>query len=89
MITSRTIEKSLHYNIDLTESYPGLNSVFAAAVVNRAFSEMLLKDPEAALQQGYLGKGFALSQEETAVILSASANSLSELAQQVILTLRK
>jgi len=89
MITSRTLEKSLSYNIDLQESYPGLNSVFAAAVVNQNFCKTLLQNPRAALEQGYLGKGFALNPEETSLILSIRARSLPELAKQVALTLGK
>jgi len=43
----------------------------------------LLSQPEAALQQGYLGNTFDLTLEERALIVSIRANSLPELAQQV------
>jgi hypothetical protein len=89
VITPRALDENFHYDFDFRESYPGLNSVFAAAVVNREFGELLLSDPEVALKQGYLGKGFALSREETSAILSIRAASLSELAQQVMLVLRR
>lgn len=61
----------------------GLNRVFAAAVVNRQFCDMLLKDPQEALQRGYLGETFILTPEENALIASIRANTLSDLAKQV------
>jgi hypothetical protein len=61
----------------------GLNRVFAAAVVNRQFCDMLLKNPQEALQKGYLGETFTLTPEENALIASIRANTLSDLARQV------
>jgi hypothetical protein len=61
----------------------GLNRVFAAAVVNRQFCDMLLKNPQEALQKGYLGETFTLTPEENALIASIQANTLSDLAKQV------
>lgn len=65
----------------------GLSRVFAAAVVNRQFCDMLLQDPSIALQKGYLGESFSLSKEEQDLIISIRANSLSDLAKQVNRTL--
>jgi len=59
----------------------GLGHLFAAAVVNRQFREMLLDDPEAALQRGYLGEGFELSREERERLTSVRAQSLADLAK--------
>ena len=59
----------------------GLSHLFAAAVVNRQFREMLLEDPEADLQRGYLGEGFDLSREERDSLTSARAQSLADLAK--------
>jgi hypothetical protein len=61
----------------------GLSQVFAAAVVNRQFCDLLLQDPSIALQKGYLGETFSLSKEEQDLITSIRANSLSDLAKQV------
>lgn len=61
----------------------GLNRVFAAAVVNRQFCDMLLKNPREALQKGYLGEVFTLTPDEVALIASIRAESLSDLAKQV------
>ena len=89
MITSKTFTTNLSFKTDLRESHPGLSSVFAAAVVNQNFREMLLSDPEAALQRGYLGRDFALSREETFLIVSINAKSLTDLAKQIVQTLGK
>lgn len=61
----------------------GLNRVFAAAVVNRQFCDMLLKNPQEALKKGYLGETFTLTPEENDLIASIQANTLSDLAKQV------
>ncbi len=65
----------------------GISRVFAAAVVNRQFCDMLLQDPSIALQKGYLGESFPLSKEEKDLIVSIQANSLSDLAKQINRTL--
>jgi len=65
-----------------------MSRVFAAAVVNRQFCDMLLSDPHQALQKGYLGETFSLSKEEQDLIVSIRANSLSDLAKQVDRSLR-
>jgi hypothetical protein len=64
-------------------SSSGLSQVFAAAVVNQQFCDMLLHDPSIALQKGYLGEAFSLSKEEQDLITSIRAKSLSDLAKQV------
>jgi len=85
MIASTMFKEKVDYKPNLSsETHQGLTSVFAAAVVNQNFREILLRDPKAALNQGYLGKGFSLSQEETSLILSINASSLGDLARQII-----
>lgn len=86
MITSRTYTK-MPLKIDPQDSHSGLSGLFAAATVSRSFRDMLLKDPEQALKQGYLGKGFGLSQADAALIVSLNAKSLPDLAKQVVQTL--
>jgi hypothetical protein len=87
MITSQTFTTKLPLKIDPKEMHSGLSSLFAAAVVSRSFRDMLLSDPETALRQGYLGKGFDLSQEDASLIVSLNARSLADLARQVVQTL--
>lgn len=59
----------------------GLSHLFAAAIVNRQLREMLLEDPEAALQRGYLGEDFELSREERKHLTTVHARSLADLAK--------
>ena len=58
MITSNTFKTKAPFRVSSRDSHPGLNSVFAAAVVNREFRNMLLQDPKIALENGYLGEQF-------------------------------
>ena len=86
MNISTMFKPNLDYKSDFShETHSGLNSVFAAAIVNQNFREALLRNPEAALDQGYLGRRFSLSQKETSLILSITASSLADLARQIIL----
>lgn len=87
MITSKTFTTNLSFKTDLEEAHSGLSSVFAAAVVNQSFRDMLLSDPETAIQRGYLGRDFALSQDETYLLVSINASSLTDLAKQVVQTM--
>ena len=66
-----------------SRSKTGLNKLFAAAVVNDQFCQLLLDEPEIALQQGYFGDTFDLSSDEEALIVSIRAKTLSDLARQV------
>jgi hypothetical protein len=86
MITSRFTTK-IPLKIDPQDQHAGLSSLFAAAVVSQGFREMLLQDPERALAQGYLGKGFGLSQADASLIVSLNAKTLADLARQVVQTL--
>ncbi len=87
MISSRTFTTKMPLKIDPEDKHTGLSGLFAAAVVSKDFCRMLLNDPEQALQQGYLGKGFGLSQADASLIISLNAKSLADLAQQVTKTL--
>lgn len=69
---------------DSPRSFQQLSKLFEAAVLNSQFRQLLLKDPEVALQQGYLGNSFDLTPEERSLIISIQATSLPELAQQVL-----
>ncbi len=63
-----------------------LNRLLAAAVVNDEFCRLLLDDPGQALEIGYQGESFHLSVEERALILSIRANTLTELAKELVRT---
>ena len=67
----RTVERS------------GLYRLFAAAVVSNQFRTTLLREPEVALADGYLGQVFALTDQEKTIIKSVRAKTLTDLAQKV------
>jgi hypothetical protein len=61
----------------------GLHRLFAAAVVSGQFRETLLRKPEEALANGYLGQAFVLTDHERSVIKSIRAENLTDFAQKV------
>jgi hypothetical protein len=84
MISPLTYQNKLTINLtSRSNNSSGISRVFAAAVVNQQFRDILLQDPNIALQNGYLGETFSLSKEEQDLIVSIRANSLSDLATQV------
>jgi hypothetical protein len=87
MIAPSTLRTTAPLKLKPGDAHAGLSGVFAAAVVSRNFREQLLKDPEQALKRGYQGKSFGLSNEDAALVVSISAGSLRDLAQQVVQTL--
>ena len=86
MITSRTFTTKMPFQVGSRDSHLGLNSVLAAAVVNKEFRNMLLKNPRAALENGYQGEQFLLSAEEHSLLASIQANSLTDFAQQIVVS---
>jgi hypothetical protein len=60
-----------------------VNKLLTAAVVSKAFCQLLLSNPAQALEDGYNGMRFALSNQEKELLLSIQAKSLSELASQM------
>ena len=87
MITSRVFTTKMPLKMSPDEQHRGLSNLFTAAVVSESFRNLLLNDPEQALQQGYLGKRFALSPADASLIISLNAKSLTDLAKQVVQTL--
>lgn len=61
----------------------GLHRLFAAAIVSDQFRETLLRKPEEALANGYLGQTFILTDQERTLIKSIQAETLTDLAQKV------
>jgi hypothetical protein len=86
MISIQTQRQSFPLTITQSKSLE-LSRLLAAAVINHQFCHMLLDDPEAALQRGYQGEAFLFSDEERALIISIRADSLTDLAYQLIRTL--
>jgi hypothetical protein len=65
-------------------SVGGVSSLIAAAVVDSSFRELLLANPAYALERGYYGQCFQLSDEERQLVESIRANSLSDFASQLV-----
>jgi hypothetical protein len=61
----------------------GLHRLFAAAIVSDQFCSTLLRKPEEALANGYLGQTFILTEQEKTLIKSIRAETLTDLAQKV------
>ncbi len=61
-----------------------LSRLMAAAVINQEFCQLLLQDPGLALCNGFQGETFLFTKEERDLILSIRADSLPELADQLI-----
>ncbi|MBL8077129.1 MAG: hypothetical protein JNM55_04140 [Anaerolineales bacterium] len=84
MIAPLAFESPVSLNIQpVSLQSPGLTRMFAAAVVNRQFCEMLLNNPQEALQRGYLGETFSLTKDECELLVSIQARSLADLARQI------
>ena len=60
-----------------------LHRLFAAAIVSDQFRTTLLREPERALANGYLGQTFALSDQEKKIIKTIRAENLTDFAQKV------
>ena len=63
--------------------HTGLHRLFAAAIVSDQFCKTLLRKPEEALANGYLGQPFQLTDQEKLLIKSIQADTLTDLAQKV------
>jgi hypothetical protein len=60
-----------------------INRLLAAAVVSSNFRKLLLSDPMQAIQSGYAGEKFNLSEDELNIILSIQSISLTDFAAQL------
>ena len=61
----------------------GLHRLFAAAIVSDQFRATLLREPDQALANGYLGQTFTLTDKEKSIIRSIRAKNLTDFAQKV------
>lgn len=69
---------------DAPTDHSELCRLLAAAVVNRDFCALLLDDPAMALQCGYFGETFRLADADRDLLLSLRADSLADLAGQLV-----
>jgi len=86
MLNTRTLPLTIAVQESVGERLE-LSRLLAAAVVNKDFEDLLINEPQVALQQGYEDERFLLTQEERDLVLSVHAGSLAELAQILVRTL--
>jgi hypothetical protein len=87
MIYTKTLQVPIYIDVQPTaDDHLEMNRMLAAAVVSHQFCRLLIDDPASALQNGYQGKTFLLSEEERALILSIRADSLADLARELVRT---
>ena len=73
--TDRVEETTNHR--DKTECSEEISRLFSAAIVNRRFRKQLLNDPLSAVQRGYDGEIFSLSEAELQALEAAVADDAS------------
>jgi hypothetical protein len=61
-----------------------ISRLISAAVVDSSFRKLLLSKPGKAMDAGYLGEMFELTEYDRALILSIQASTLSDLAAQLV-----
>jgi hypothetical protein len=83
MIAPIMNQPSVKVNDSMSIQSAALSRLFAAAVVNQQFCEMLLTNPQEALRKGYLGETFMLTKAERELIISIRARSLADLAREI------
>jgi hypothetical protein len=59
-----------------------IHRLFAAAIVSDQFRTTLLRAPEEALANGYLGQTFALTDQEKKIIKTIQAENLTDFAKK-------
>jgi hypothetical protein len=85
MLTTQDLRCSVSMQVSPSpEDHPELSRLLAAAVVNPSFCNNLLVDPQTAIESGCHGETFNLSDAERYSLLSIRADSLAELAQNII-----
>jgi hypothetical protein len=84
MLTTTELQCSVSMMVSPSpEDHLELSRLVAAAVVNPSFCQRLLVDPKCAIENGYQGETFLLSDAARYLILSIHAESLAELAKQI------
>ena len=82
------VNTELQYSIPLLvspslEDHLEISRLMAAAVVNPSFRQLLLVDPGQAIENGYQGETFILSDAARYLLLFINADTLADLARQV------
>jgi len=84
MITTQTLRSNFRVLVTRhVDDRSSLSRLLSAAVVSRQFRDLLLRDPQTALQRGFQGEVFSLTSEEQNLLISIRAESLADLAGQL------
>jgi hypothetical protein len=84
MITTKELQTPVSLMVSpSSEDHLELSRLLAAAVVSPPFCQQLLVDPKQAIEDGYQGETFLLSDAERYLLLFIHADSLVELARQI------
>ena len=85
MLTNQDLRCSLSMLVaPSAEDHLEISRLLAAAVVNPAFCNRLLVDPQSAIENGCHGETFHLSDAERYSLLTLHADSLAELARRIV-----
>ena len=71
-------------NPECTTNYCELNRLLSAAIVSAGFRNMLISNPETAVDKGYQGEKFNLNPDEYRWLVSVQATDLASFASQML-----
>ncbi|HEY5270790.1 MAG TPA: hypothetical protein VII97_10665 [Anaerolineales bacterium] len=84
MLTTTELQYSVSLMVSPSqEDHLELSRLLAAAIVNPSFCHLLLDDPKLAVENGYQGETFLLSDAARYLLSLIRADSLVELARQI------
>ncbi len=84
MLPTKTLQPALSLALpDQANDRLELSRLMAAAIISPKFCNLLLKDPDMAINAGYQGEDFSFSDGERDLIRSIRSNSLADLANQL------
>jgi hypothetical protein len=84
MLTTTELQYSVPRMVSPTlDDHLELSRLLAAAVVNPSFCHLLLVNPQQAIENGYQGETFLLSDVERYLLLFIQVGTLADLARQI------
>ncbi len=82
-MTTKPLVQPLDVVLAPSNDAPTLNRLFAAAAISSRFCSVLLTDPKLALQAGFGGELFPLSERTYKVLTTIRARDLTEFVQKL------
>ncbi len=84
MIMTDSPELQVSGQLDYPSAGDELNRLLCAAVVSKRFRNVLISNPELAVESGYQGESFTLSEEDRGWLFSLHPANLIDLAAHVV-----